>query len=270
MKRLVWNVAAITDRGLHRSENQDNYYISPDNRVFVVADGMGGLSGGARASQLAVEAVSLLYEHEPPPLNDKERIQQWLDYAVSEANLSVFNVASQDPTVQHMGTTIVVAFQTENGSMQIAHVGDSRAYMVRNGETIVLTQDHSVVMEMLLKGQLTPEQLKTSPFRHYLTRCVGHSGKVEIDNTPVEVLPGDWIIICTDGLSSVVADEEILEAIEDGAKPDDVCKTLLAKTIAGGAPDNVTIVAVHYKGAKKPKKRRMPQETVEEHRPVSR
>lgn len=250
MKRFSWSVAAVTDRGLMRPENQDNYYISPDKRVMVVADGMGGLSGGARASKLAVDAVELKFKAAPPPASDREGIQQWLVDAVSEANLTVFNTASMDPSVHNMGTTIVVAVQSPEGFMQIAHVGDSRAYLVREGKTIVLTQDHSVVMEMLLKGQLTPEQFQTSPFRHYLTRCVGHAGKVEIDRTPCELFADDWILLCTDGLSAVVNEEEILEVISEGKTPKNVCATLLNKTIAGGAPDNVTIIAVRYNGAR--------------------
>ncbi|HEY9788247.1 MAG TPA: Stp1/IreP family PP2C-type Ser/Thr phosphatase [Candidatus Obscuribacterales bacterium] len=255
MKKLSWKVAAVTDRGLQRSENQDNYYISPDNRVFVVADGMGGLRGGARASKLAVDAVESYWQKRPPDGSDRESLQNWLVDAVSEANSTVFNTASQDESVQNMGTTIVVAVQSDNGTVQIAHVGDSRAHLIRDGKTIVLTQDHSVVMEMLLKGQLTPEQFKTSPFRHYLTRCVGHSGKVEIDKTLVEIRPGDWILLCTDGLSAVVNEEEIVEVVDSVKDPAKVCAVLLEKTLAGGAPDNVTIVAIAYAETKAKKKK---------------
>ncbi len=257
MTKLAWSVAAVTDRGLHRSENQDNYYISPDMRVFVVADGMGGLKGGARASKLAVDAVEAHWKENPPDFTDREAVQQWLVDAVANANQSVFTAASQDESVQNMGTTIVAGVQTEANTLQIAHVGDSRAYLIRDGKTIVLTQDHSVVMEMVLKGQLTPEQFKNSPFRHYLTRCVGHSGKVEIDRTPVELHPDDLIILSTDGLSAVLDEEQIFQESKEATNPKEVCDALLKSTLDGGAPDNVTILAVKYSAQQeKPKKKK--------------
>jgi protein phosphatase len=249
MTRLNWRVAAITDRGLIRPENQDSFFVSADERVFVVADGMGGQKGGAIASRLAVEAVEMLWKKEPPPAEDRAGIHRWLVEAVSEANRTVYLTASDDPALHKMGTTIIVGIQSDDGFMHIAHVGDSRAYLIRDGKTIVLTQDHTIIMEMLIKGHLTPDQLKTSPFRHYLTRCVGHKSKVEIDETPVELLPGDWIIMSTDGLSSVLHDEEIGELVERCREPGEVCDALLEETLVRGAPDNITITAINYVAA---------------------
>lgn len=246
MEKLGWRVAAVTDRGCERAENQDNFYISPDNRVLVIADGMGGSAGGAQASRLAVEAIETLWLESKPHANDREEIQRWLVTAISSANLTVFNVASSDPRVQDMGTTIVAAVQSEDGKLQIGHVGDSRAYLVRGAETSVLTQDHSLVMDLLLKGMLTPEQFKNSPFKHYLTRCVGHNHKVQIDQTPVDLQSGDWIIMCTDGLTAVLHDEQIGEVVCSLKEPQKVCEELLRLTLEGGAPDNVTILAVQY------------------------
>ena len=269
MTKLAWSVAAVTDRGLHRSENQDNYYISPDMRVFVVADGMGGLKGGARASKLAVDAVEAYWKENPPDFTDREAVQQWLVDAVANANQSVFTAASQDESVQNMGTTIVAGVQTEANTLQIAHVGDSRAYLVRDGKTIVLTQDHSVVMEMVLKGQLTPEQFKNSPFRHYLTRCVGHSGKVEIDRTPVELHPDDLILLSSDGLSAVLDEEQIFEELKGSNTPKEICDALLKSTLDGGAPDNVTILAVKY-SVQKDKSKKKKEKSSEDQAQVNR
>lgn len=249
MNSLNWRVSAVTDRGLVRADNQDSYYISPDRRVFVVADGMGGAKGGAVASRLAVEAVEMLWKRQPPPAEDREGIHAWLAEAVTTANQTVFSTASDSPELRKMGTTIVVAVQSDHGLMHIAHVGDSRAYLVRNNKTIVLTQDHTMIMEMLLNGHMTPEQLKSSPFRHYLTRCVGHKSKVEIDQTPVELVPGDWIILSTDGLSAVMHDEKIGEIVEKSDEPGSVCDSLLAETLFEGAPDNITVVAIQYVAA---------------------
>lgn len=252
MSTLNWRVAAATDRGCKRSENQDNYYVSPDYRVFVVADGMGGELGGATASKLAVEAVEDLWKVKPPHADDKEEIHNWLVEAVSNANHSVWSVSINDPTVQGMGTTIVVAVQSSDSMLHIAHVGDSRAYLIREGKTIVLTQDHSVVMDLLLQGKISPEQMRTSPFRSYITRCVGHNHKVEIDRTPVEVKPNDRILLCTDGLPTVLRDENIGEIVLQFEAPEEICDELVQQVLSGGAPDNVTIVTIRYDEAAKP------------------
>lgn len=254
MASLNWHFAAVTDRGCKRAENQDNYYISPDDRVFVVADGMGGERGGATASRLAVESVEAFWKRKKPPAEDKEALQQWLVEAVSNANSCVWKASANDPINFGMGTTIVVAVQSDDGHMYIAHVGDSRAYLVREKTTIVLTQDHSVVMELLLQGKISPEQIKTSPFRNYITRCVGHNNKVEIDKTPVEIQPDDRVILCTDGLTAVLNDESIGEVASKFNDPQEMVDSLLEQTLNGGAPDNVTVVAICYCGARSEKK----------------
>jgi serine/threonine protein phosphatase PrpC len=243
---LKWRVAALTDPGCQRQKNEDNYFVSPDERVFVVADGMGGALGGARASKLTVEAIENLWKSKPPHAEDKEAIRQWLVEAVSAANRSVFHVAEQDASVRGMGTTVVVAVQSVDNYMQIAHVGDSRAYLIRNGKPVLLTQDHSVVQEMVRAGRLTEEQARINPYKNLITRCLGHDDKVEIDQTPVELRANDWIVLCTDGLPTVLRDEQIGEAVENVDEPQRACEELVRQTIDGGAPDNVTVVAVKF------------------------
>lgn len=250
MSRLEWQVAAVTDTGCKRTENQDNFYVSPDKRVFVVADGMGGERGGATASRLAIEAVTKHWQEHKPDTADGEAIFHWLVEAVSKANSSVWQTSATDPTVHGMGTTIVVACQSQDGHLYIAHVGDSRAYLIRDGAIKVLTQDHSVVMELLLQGKISQEQFRTSPFRNYITRCVGHNNKVEIDKTPVEIQPSDRVIICSDGLPTVLHDEDIGEIAQRYDDADEICKQLLDETLLGGAPDNVTIIVVCYSAVK--------------------
>ena len=243
---LRWRVAAVTDPGCQRQKNEDNFFVSPDERVFAVADGMGGALGGARASKLTVEAIENLWKSKPPHESDKEAIRQWLVDAVSAANRSVFHVAEQDASVRGMGTTVVVAVQSDDNYMQIAHVGDSRAYLIRNGKPVLLTQDHSVVQEMVRAGRLTEEQARINPYKNLITRCLGHDDKVEIDQTPVEIKANDWIVLCTDGLPTVLRDEQISEAVEELEEPQSACEELVRQTIDGGAPDNVTVVAVHF------------------------
>lgn len=242
-------VAAVSDKGLSRPNNQDAYYISPDERVFVVADGMDTVTGGRSASELAVYEVEALWRRNPPPAAGREQIHQWLVEAISIANLAVFRAASIAGDRKSAGATILVAVQSDDGFMHIAHVGDCRAYLVRNGKTIVLKQNHSIAMEMLLRESLTPDQYQTSPFRHFLTRCVGHKNKVEIDETPLELSTKDWIVIATDGLSAVMHDEEIGELVLKCSEPAEVCDLLFEETLCKGAPDNVTMIAIQYVAA---------------------
>lgn len=246
MTLLTWEIDAATDRGCLRKDNQDNYYISPDHRVFVVADGMGGERGGALASQLAVEAVEEYFWQEIPNYAEPEVIQQWLMEAVSRANMAVYAERVSNPDVSRLGTTIVIAVQSENSRLFIAHLGDSRAYRISASEISVLTQDHSVAFELVLRGQLAPEQYEKSPFRSYLTRCVGHDAEVSIDQSPAVVEPGDWILLCTDGLTGVVGEAQIADTLRQAESTEKACQSLVEQTIAGGAPDNVTVVCVRY------------------------
>ncbi len=245
---LKWTVAALTDRGAKRTDNQDNFLVSDDNRIFVVADGMGGALGGATASRLTVEAIGKLWEQDPVDLADDEAINRWLFDAINTANENVFAYSNEHPSVRGMGTTVVVGVQAEGGKIHIAHVGDSRAYLVRKGAATLLTQDHSLVMELYKTGQINEQQMKDSPFKSYITRCVGHKNKLEVDQSPRELEPGDYIILCTDGLTAVLHDEEIGEVIESTPEPATACNELVRRTLEGGAPDNVTVLVIRYDG----------------------
>jgi serine/threonine protein phosphatase PrpC len=243
---LKWRAAARTDAGCQRQRNEDNYYVSPDNRVFAVADGMGGAVGGAKASKLAVEAIEKRWKELPPPATDRESIQKWLLETVTLANQSVWHEAEEDSTVRGMGTTVVVAVQGDGNYLEIAHVGDSRAYLLRDGKPTLLTNDHSVVQEMVRAGRLTEEQARINPYKNLITRCLGHEEKVEVDQTPVELKRGDWIVLCSDGLPTVLRDEQICDVVSTTHEPDGVCEELVKQTLDGGAPDNVTVVVVNY------------------------
>jgi len=243
---LKWRAAARTDAGCQRQRNEDNFYVSPDQRVFAVADGMGGAVGGAKASKLAVEAIEAQWVNNPPNMGDEEAITTWLMDAVNHANDAVWHEAEEDATVRGMGTTVVVAVQSDSDFIQIAHVGDSRAYLLRDGKPLLLTNDHSVVQEMVRAGRLTEEQARINPYKNLITRCLGHEEKVEVDHTPVDVRPRDWIVLCSDGLPTVLRDEQICDVVSKKEEPDNVCDELVKQTLDGGAPDNVTVVAIQY------------------------
>ncbi len=243
---LKWTCASLSDQGVKRADNQDNFYISDDHRVFVVADGMGGALGGSIASRLTVNAIEQLWKEAPCNLDDEDSIEEWLATAVNKANDTVFGFSEENPSVKGMGTTVVMGVQDNNSCVHIAHLGDSRAYLVRGSEFEVLTCDHSLVMELFRGGHITEEQMKESPFKHYITRCVGHKDRVELDHNPREMKAGDWLLLCTDGLTAVLQDDEIAEVLNTSENPDQACKTLVELTLKGGAPDNVTVVAVKY------------------------
>lgn len=247
MNALSWQVSAATDKGCVRKDNQDNYYISPEGKVFVVADGMGGEAGGALASRLAVEAVAGLFAEQKPESDDEQDIQRWLFEAVSRANTAVYAERCNNPKTRRLGTTIVVAVQTEGGRLHIAHLGDSRAYRISaDGAISVLTQDHSVAFELVLLGKLALEQYESSPFRNYLTRCVGHDAQVKMDQSPCNVGAGDWILLCTDGLTGEVREGEIAQIVTAAATPEEACQKLIELTLERGAKDNVTVLCAQY------------------------
>ena len=246
---LKWRVAAKTDAGCQRQRNEDNYYVSPDQRLFVVADGMGGAAGGAKASKIAVEILEEEWENSPPSGHSSEVVRKWLMYAVNKANEAIFDEREASALVKGMGTTVVVGVQADGNMLEIAHVGDSRAYLLRDGEPVLLTNDHSVVQEMVRAGRLTEAQARTNPYKNLITRCLGHEKKVEIDQIPVELKAKDWIIFCSDGLSTVLLDDQICEIVGENADPKQICEELVKQTIEGGAPDNVTVVVIHYLGS---------------------
>ncbi len=246
---LKWSVAAKTDAGCQRQRNEDNYYVSPDERLFVVADGMGGAAGGAKASKLAVETLEKEWQTNPPANHDAEIVRKWLVQTVNKANQAIFNERESSSTVKGMGTTLVVGVQADDNRLEIAHVGDSRAYLLREDKCVLLTNDHSVVQEMVRAGRLTEAQARTNPYKNLITRCLGHEKRVEIDQVPVELKPKDWIVFCSDGLSTVLLDDQISEVVSKKDEPNLVCDELVKQTLDGGAPDNVTVVAVHYLGS---------------------
>lgn len=246
MVNLTGKSAGITDVGLKRKDNQDNFFISEDERCAVVCDGVGGETGGALASRLAVETVETLWLSECPDLSDSEAVQAWIRRAVAEANTSVKQAADASEDKKTMGTTIVMAVLGEDGILHVGHAGDSRTTLVREGKAEVLTTDHSVVMEMHLRGQLTLEQCAVNPYRNLITRCLGHEENVEVDYSQKQLQSKDWIILCSDGLSEVVKPDELGPTVSKYNSPGDACEELLKMVLERGAPDNVTIIAIEF------------------------
>jgi serine/threonine protein phosphatase PrpC len=224
---------ALSHAGRKRRHNEDSYVVQPP--LFAVADGMGGAKAGEIASSLAAAA---LQESDGNGATGEERVAALIE----EANRRVFRRASEDTEASGMGTTMTVAL-VEGDRIAIGHVGDSRAYLIRDGRLEQLTDDHSLVAELVRSGKLTPEEAETHPQRSVITRAVGTEPDVDVDTFSIEGEPGDVFLICSDGLTDMVAEETILEAVErNRADLKAAAKELVNAANRGGGEDNITVV----------------------------
>jgi protein phosphatase len=229
---------AGSDVGRTRSGNEDSYFCG--RTVFAVADGLGGHQGGEVASALAVEPLAGLDGREmASPAEAAEALAE----AVRQANAAILDRATGDPALWGMGTTLTAAALAGDHHLQLGHVGDSRAYLLRDGSLEQLTSDHTVVGELVRRGRLTPEQAAIHPERSILTRAVGLDPRIPVDTPdPLELAPGDQVLLCSDGLTEAVGDAEIAQVL--GAEPDGdaACRSLIDAANAAGGPDNITVV----------------------------
>ena len=226
--------AVASDTGRRRRRNEDNYVVTPP--LFAVADGMGGAQAGEVASQLAASALEA-------GDSDAQEATKRIDELIQEANRRIFDRATTDPSASGMGTTMTVAL-VEGMTVAIGHVGDSRAYLVRGEHMEQLTDDHSLVNELVKSGKLSEEEAQAHPQRSVITRAVGTDPDVDVDGFTIEAEEGDVFLICSDGLSDMVEDEEILELVL--ANRDDLDKAVKALVAAAnrvGGEDNITAVA---------------------------
>ena len=234
----------LTDPGCVRSQNQDAYQMEQLDRnslLCVVCDGMGGAKSGNVASTLAIDVFVQEVCRTWKSGMDTEKIDQMLDAAVKLANFTVYDQAQQFEEFRGMGTTLVAAV-IQNKTVTVVNVGDSRAYSVTRDGIRQLTVDHSLVQMMVQRGELTPEQAKTYPGKNFITRAIGTESVVEGDLYHLDVERGDSVLLCSDGLSNVVDDQEILFEVVHGVNKQYCCQHLLEIAKNRGAPDNVTCV----------------------------
>lgn len=237
---------ALTDPGCVRPQNQDAYQMEQLDRntlLCVVCDGMGGAKSGNVASTLAVDVFMEEVRRVWTSGMDQAAIDQMLEGAVKLANFTVFDQAQQFAEFSGMGTTLV-AMLVQNKEVTIVNVGDSRAYGVNRNGIRRLTVDHSVVQLMIERGELTPEQARDYPGKNYITRAIGTEPVVLSDIYHLDVERGDCLLLCTDGLSNMVDDQEILFEVVHGVNKQYCCQHLLEIAKNRGAPDNVTSVLV--------------------------
>ena len=226
-------IGVATHPGRKRRHNEDSYVVAPP--LFAVADGMGGAKAGEVASGLAATALK---EGNADGASGEERVTA----LIQEANRRVFRRANEDQEASGMGTTMTVAL-VEESRIVFGHVGDSRAYMIRNGTLEQLTDDHSLVAELVRSGRLTPEEAEAHPQRSVITRAVGTEPDVDVDTFALEPADGDLFLICSDGLTDMVDDRTIIETVEKHRDDlEQAAKALVAAANRGGGEDNITVV----------------------------
>ena len=237
---------ALTDRGCVRSQNQDTYMtlqLDKNTLLCVVCDGMGGAKSGNVASQMAAEVFVQEVQRSWMTGMSKERTSQIMQAAVRLANTTVFEQSRQFEEYQGMGTTLVAAL-IQGKLATVVNVGDSRAYKVDRDGIRQITKDHSMVQLMVDRGELTPEMAKTYPGKNLITRAVGTESTVVTDVFQLEVEKDDCLLLCSDGMSNMMDDQEILFEVVHGVNKEGCCQRLLDIATGRGAPDNVTSVLI--------------------------
>ena len=244
-----------TDVGRRREHNEDAYLVDLELALFVVADGMGGHAGGGTASAIAVktiqERVRAARAASPaifasPTGQDAGHFPSVLRLAVEAACRAIYGAAQEDPSLAGMGTTVTAALVAGRTTF-IAHVGDSRCYLVRGGRIFQLSEDHSLVNEQLKAGAITEEEARQSRFRNIITRSVGFEEEVLVDVVGLELEKDDSLVLCCDGLTNLVADPEILE-IATGTRLAEAPERLIALANERGGDDNITVIVVRIDG----------------------
>ena len=239
-------VSAKTHIGLVREDNQDNFATGSfeDGTIWsVVCDGMGGAVGGGTASKIAVELISKRIEGCYNRKMKPSSVGNLLESAINLANIEIFDIAKENAELFGMGTTVVAAIITDD-TVYVSHAGDSRAYISSPDELRQITVDHSVVQEMVDRGEITQEEAENHPIRNYITRALGVENSITVDFSYHDFKQDEKLLICTDGFSGFVSHGKIHELLL--SDNDDIAEDLVEAAIEGGGRDNITVVTVKH------------------------
>ena len=239
---------ALSDRGKIREKNEDSWYvvsIEDSPFAYLVADGMGGLTQGEMASNIAVEYIGeTIYKNKDELLNSN-LVNDILSEIIKNANEKIYNTWCNDSEQKGMGTTLSLGIIIGN-NLTVAQIGDSRVYLAREEMLTQLTVDHSYVEELKKQGLITEQEAREHPKRNIITRALGYDPSVEVDFFTYELKQNDVILFCTDGLTSMLKDEEILSIINEYDNPEDICSRLVSESNQRGGTDNITVIVVKY------------------------
>lgn len=237
--------AGATDAGLVRQSNQDAHYVDePKGRFFIVADGMGGHAGGEEASRIATQQIQAY-------INDNwttdKTSPQLLEGALVQANAAILADQSEHPERADMGTTVVGVVFRDEKTPHCVHVGDSRLYRIRAGEIQQITEDHTWVARAIKLGDMTTEEAREHPLRHVLSRCLGREEMQNFDIQELDTQVGDILLLCSDGLTEELSDEEIIHHLQAGSNLQESAQNLIEAAKNNGGHDNITLVLVQVR-----------------------
>ncbi len=244
---------AYTHQGIHRKSNEDHYYIPGQGGqetcfdMMIVADGMGGHNAGGLASRIAVEYVySHIVEHKPQ-IQSSPDMMRVVNRAIQEANHRILGLSMTETRFSGMGTTLTMAV-FEKDRFFVAHVGDSRCYLIRNGKARQITKDHSLVQELVDNGSITQDEMDIHPKKNVITRALGTDQRLRIDFFEEVLLEGDIVLLCTDGLTNYVNLQEYANSFTSNMTMEDLASMLGNEALNAGGSDDITITAVRYSG----------------------
>jgi PPM family protein phosphatase len=258
MEKLGARSAGLSDAGLKREINEDYYENDNSFGLYVVADGMGGHLAGDVASKFAVNIIQKYFRQlktENTPLDElfglpESSLSLWGNYVLASvklANRILYDMSQEYPRYKGMGTTIAV-IALMNSAVIAANVGDSKIYLIRGDTMEPLSKSHTMMAEQLELGLISSEEAKTSPLRHILTRSLGSRSDVEVDVFEIETMAGDSFLLCTDGLTDLVADKDILTIIKSGDEQESICNRLVSEANNRGGIDNITVSFISLNG----------------------
>lgn len=235
-----------TDVGMVRDNNQDAFYVSPDENfpLFIIADGMGGHKAGEIASNMAIDIIkdNLTRDLAKTSISDKE-IKKIIENSIYEANRGIYIKSIENENFSGMGTTVVLAYIIKD-KIFIGHVGDSRAYILRKDKLFQVTKDHSLVEELISNGSISKEEARNHPQRNVITRAVGTSADIKIDIIVEDKYKDDTLLLCTDGLTTMVDDDKIKDLLVNSENIQETCENLVKLSNARGGFDNITVIAI--------------------------
>jgi protein phosphatase len=243
-----------TDKGIARENNEDNLIIDADIGLFAVADGVGGHSSGEIASKIALEVlrdylirVSSNSDVTIGKFDDRySAMSNRLASGIRLSNQVIYESSKNNASLKGMGTTIAAVLYNDD-KLSIAHAGDSRVYLIRGDSISQLTDDHSVVSEQVKRGLITKEEAEKSNMRNIITRALGQMESVDVDMSEIDVMDNDRIVLCTDGLTTMVSEEVILSVVNTMNEPKGACKTLIDAANNNGGRDNITVIVIYFR-----------------------
>lgn len=247
MRDLIVHAVGLTDVGRVRSINQDSFHLIKEKNISIVADGMGGHAAGDQASKIAVKTITEIldaYDFNEEDGESGMSVEELVRYALQEANEQILLASLSNQHLQGMGTTAIVAVENK-GKLFIGHVGDSRTYLVRNQKISQITEDHSVVQQLVKAGAISEAEAEVHPYKNVITRCLGMQANVEPDTLEMVLEPGDRILMCSDGLSNMVSDATIEQLVNASETPEMTCQKLIDLANENGGTDNITAVLLY-------------------------